>query len=116
VLNFLFVGGPPPPEPGPTLCGPDKTDALVLELDCQVYNSCDQSDGDGDGWTRNGVIEASVLMDLDRDDLFETVFAGSNDWINIQLIKNRPDDPIDCADPGGGGGAGTPEVIDCVVE
>jgi hypothetical protein len=26
VLNFLFLGGPEPPAPGPTDCGPDETE------------------------------------------------------------------------------------------
>jgi hypothetical protein len=30
IYNFLFQGGPPPPAPGPTSCGPDPTaDSLI---------------------------------------------------------------------------------------
>ena len=67
-------------------------------------------------WDQDGMMEPAVSRDFDRDGQFNLVCVGSDDWSAIQLIKNRPDDPVDCAGGGGGGGGATPETIDCIVE
>jgi hypothetical protein len=36
IFNFLFLGGPPPPPPGSSVCGPDLTDD---DLDCAIKSA-----------------------------------------------------------------------------
>ena len=38
VLNFLFLGGAPPPPPGPTRCGTDPPGSR--DLGCESYGAC----------------------------------------------------------------------------
>ena len=38
LVMYLFLGGPPPPTPGPVNCGPDPTGNGAL--DCQNYSGC----------------------------------------------------------------------------
>ena len=38
ILNFLFLGGPEPPVPGPAACGPDSADDNLA--DCVYEANC----------------------------------------------------------------------------
>ncbi len=38
LLKYLFIGGDPPPPPGPSACGPDETPDDIL--DCSSYPDC----------------------------------------------------------------------------